>query len=211
MPLVIDRSSEAALSTLFDTNFIRSLTQYLGLDPDTPSEDMPLSVTELLEEAISSCEQEQWRFILPKEATILLPVEAFCGIDEFCFLPLGWAASIVINYTDLDNVAQVYTDFTKYDGEPIRLWSDDWYTLINDCADTPYPISVVYTPGYTSYDEVPKSTVRALKILTSYNFELRGADQPIPKAYEHNRNLGWLNSERANKYIVDDWNKVSPK
>lgn len=211
MPLVIDRSSEDALSTLFDTDFIRSLTEYLGMDADTPSEDMPLSVNELLEEAISSCEQEQWRFILKKEATLLLPAEAFCADDKFCFLPLGIATDVAITYTDLNDEEQTFTDFTQYVGEPIRLWSDDWDDMTNDCADTPYPITVTYTPGYASYSAVPKSTIRALKILVCHSFEFRGADQPIPKAYEHNRNLGWLNSERANKYIVDDWNKVSPR
>jgi len=211
MPLVIDRSSEAALSTLFDTNFIRSLTQYLGIDPDTPSEDMPLSVTELLEEAISSCEQEQWRFILPKEATLLLPIEAFTYCDRMLFLPLGSASDVVVTYTDEDEDEQTFTAFTKYAGEPIRLWSETWSDLIDDCLDTPYPVTVTYTPGYTSYNQIPKSTVRALKILVCHNFEFRGFDAPIPKAYEHNRNLAWANSERANKYIVDDWSKVSPR
>lgn len=211
MPLVIDRTTEAELSTLFDTDFIRSLTQYLGIDPDTPSEDMPLSVTELLEEAISSCEQEQWRLILPKEVTLQLPVEAFCATDGMLFLPLGVASDITISYVDLEEEDVDYTDFTQYGGEPIRLWSDDWSPLTNDCFDSQYPVTVTYTPGYTSYSEIPKSTIRALKVLVCHNFEFRGFDAPIPKAYEHNRNLAWLNSERANRYIVDDWTKVSPK
>ncbi len=211
MPLVIDRTSEAALSTLFDTDFIRSLTQYLGMDPDTPSEDMPLSVNELLEEAVSSCEQEQWRFILQKDVTLLLPVEAFCQVDELVFLPLGVATDVAISYTDLEETTQTFTDFTQYAGEPIRLWSEDWDDLTNDCFDLPYPITVTYTPGYTSYAKIPKSTIRALKILVCHNFEFRGVDSVIPKAYEHNRNLAWLNNERANRYIADDWNKVSPR
>lgn len=211
MPLVIDRTSEAALSTLFDTDFIRSLTQYLGMDPDTPSDDMPLSVTELLEEAISSCEQEQWRFILPKEAIILLPIEAFCDYDQLLFLPLGVASDIALSYTDTDEATQTFTDFTQYAGEPIRLWSDNWSDLTDDCFDSPYPISLTYTPGYTSYSQIPKSTIRALKVLVCHNFEFRGMDAPVPVAYKHNMMLGWLNNERANRYIVDDWSKVSPR
>ena len=211
MPLVIDRSSEADLTSLFDTDFIRSLTQYLGLDPDTPSEDMPLSVSELLSEAVSSCEQEQWRFILQKEASVLLPAEAFCNPDKFCFLPLGSATDLILTYTDLNEDEQTFTDFTQYAGEPIRLWSDNWDDLTNDCFDSPYPITATYTPGYASYTVIPKSTIRALKLLVAHSFEHRGVDAPIPKAYEHNRNLGWLNSERANRYILDDWTKVSPK
>lgn len=211
MPLVIDRTSEDPLATLFDTDFIRSLTQYLGMDADTPSEDMPLSVNELLEEAISSCEQEQWRFILKKEVQLLLPVEAFCYWDKLLFLPLGPANDVAITYTDLEGDEQTFTDFTQYGGVPIRLYSNEWYTMVNDAAETTYPITVSYTPGYSSLVEVPKSTVRALKILVCHSFEFRGSDAPIPKAYEHNRNLDWLNNERANKYIVDDWNKVSPR
>lgn len=211
MPLVIDRTSEAALTTLFDTDFIRSLTQYLGMDADTPSEDMPLSVNELLEEAISSCEQEQWRFILPKDVTLLLPVEAFAELDKMVVLPLGVATEVSISYKDLEEDTQTFTDFTLYTGEPIRLYSDSWYDLINDCFEEPYPITVSYRPGYTSIEEVPKSTVRALKLLTAYNFEYRGADVPMPQAYKHNMMLGWLNNDRANRYITDDWNKVSPK
>jgi hypothetical protein len=211
MPLVIDRTSEAALSTLFDTDFIRSLTQYLGMDPDTPSDDMPLSVNELLEEAISSCEQEQWRFILPKEVTLLLPVEAFCDYDQLLFLPLGTASDLVVSYTDTAGATQTFTDFIKYTGEPIRLWSNNWSDLIDDCFESPYPISLTYTPGYTSYSQIPKSTIRALKVLVCHNFEFRGMDIPIPKAYEHNRNLAWMNNERASRYIADDWSKVSPR
>ena len=211
MPLVIDRTTEAALTTLFDTDFIRSLTKYLGMDADTPSDDMPLSVNELLEEAISACEQEQWRFILPKEVTLLLPVEAFCDSDKLVFLPLGVASDVAISYTDLEGDAVAFTDFTQYAGEPIRLYSEEWYSMVNDCAEDPYPIAITYTPGYTSYAEVPKSTVRALKLLVSYNFEFRGVDAPIPTAYQHHRNLAWLNNDRANRYIADDWTKVSPK
>jgi len=211
MPLVIDRTSEAALTTLFDTDFIRSLTKYLGMDADTPSEDMPLSVNELLEEAISACEQEQWRFILPKQVKLLVPVEAFTDYDRLVFLPLGVAATVAIAYTDTDAATVQFTDFTKYDGEPIRLYSDTWMDMVNDCSEDPYPITITYTPGYTSYAKVPKSTVRALKLLVSYNFEFRGIDAPIPEAYKHHRNLAWLNNDRANRYITDDWNKVSPK
>ena len=211
MPLVIDRTSEAALTTLFDTDFIRSLTQYLGMDADTPSEDMPLSVNELLEEAISSCEQEQWRFILPKDVTLLLPAGAFTSPDQMVMLPLGVASTVTISYLDLNNATASFTDFTLYTGEPIRMHSADWDDLVNDCADTPYPVTVSYTPGYTSINEIPKSTIRALKLLVAYNFEYRGADVPIPQAYKHNMMLGWLNNTRANKYIVDDWDKVSPK
>jgi hypothetical protein len=211
MPLTIDRTSEAELATLFDTAFINSLTQYLGIDPLTPSEDMPLSITELLEEAISTTEQEQWRFILPKEVSILLPVEAFMACDKMLFLPLGVASEVVINYTDTNGDAQTFDDFTQYAGEPIRLWSDNWSDLTDDCFDENYPITAVYTPGYTSYSEIPKSTIRALKILTVHNFEYRGTDAPIPKAFRHNCDLAWLRNERANRYIIDDWNKVSPR
>ena len=211
MPLVIDRTTEVALDTLFDDSFIRSLTQYLGIEPDTPSEDMPLSITELLEEAISTCEQAQWRLILPKDVTLLLPVDAFCTYDGLVVLPLGPAPNVVINYSDLNGDPQSFTSFTQYAGEPIRLFSDSWDSLIANAQATTYPISVMYSPGYRSFDEVPKSTVRALKLLAAHSFEYRGADAKVPQAYEHNMNLGWLNNERANKYIIDEWNRMSQR
>jgi hypothetical protein len=211
MPLVIDRTSEAPLSTLFDDEFIRSLTQYIGIEPDTPSEDMPLSITELLEEAISTCEQAQWRFILPKDVILLIPDSAFCPYDNMLILPLGVANNVIMTYKDVDGVDQPYTDFTQYAGEPIRLHSNNWSGMTSNCLDTMYPISVSYTPGYKSFDEIPKSTVRALKLMAAHSFEYRGSDIPFPQAYEHNMNLGWLNNERANRYIVDDWNRVAPR
>ena len=211
MPIAIDRTSEASLASLFDEDMVKSLTKYLGIEPDTPSEDMPLSVSELLEEAISTCEQDQWRIILPKDVTLMLPVEAFCSNDKLLFLPLGVSANHTITYEDYNNDTVSFTDFGVYSGEPTRLYSDDWYSMVNNCAEKPYPITVTYRPGYTYANEVPKSTIRALKVLTAYNFEYRGSDVPLPDAYKHNMMHGWLNNIRANKYIVDDWNKVSPR
>jgi len=210
MPLVINRTSEADVGTFFGTEFIRGLVQYLGMDPDTPSEDMPISVNDLLEEAVSVTETEQWRNIMKLSVQLSLPVEAFCESDRLVFLPLGVADDVTIAYKSLTDTDEEFTDFSQYGGEPIRLYSKNWDTLVSDCADEPYPITVSYSPGYGSLGHVPKSTIRALKLLVAYHFEYRGADVPIPKAYFHNCFLAWLNNERANRYIVDDW-KVSPR
>jgi hypothetical protein len=202
MPLSIDRQSEDELSVLFDEDFVKSVTEYLGIDKDTPSEDMPINVSELLEEAVNSCEQEQWRFILKKDVILQLPPSAFCEWDGMLFLPLGIADEVTITYNDLDETIQTFTDFTLYTAEPMKLYSANWNTLVNDCFDEPFPISVSYRPGYTSFADIPKSTIRALKILVAHSFESQGQDLPIPAAYRHNRDLGWLNNDRANKFIV---------
>jgi len=212
MPVVIDRTTEAALSTLFNDTFIRSLKQYLGMHPDTPSDDMPIDVEELLTLAVSTCETEQWRFILPKEVSILLPKEAFTECDGLVFLPFGSASSVELSYTDLDEDTQTYTAFTQYSGEPIKLYSDDWSPLYNDLLDSPYPVTITYTPGYTAYAQIPKHTIIALKILVYHYFEFRESNHTgVPMGYEHHRNHNLLNDQRAIKYVGENWNKVSAR
>jgi len=222
MPLYIDRTSEVSISTLFDTEFIRGLKKYLGFHPDTASDDMPVSIEDLFHEAISTCETEQWRFILPKDVVLELPKEAFCYSDKLLILPFGplveptssGAEGITISYKDVDSNSVPFTDFEQYLGEPIRLYSETWDTMINACKDMLYPISVSYSAGYSEFSEIPKSTIRALKILTYHYFEFRdsmlaGNVSPVPEGFEHNRNHAVLNDHRGIKYIVDDWCKVS--
>lgn len=216
MPLSIDRTTEAAISTLFDTDFFNRLKKYLGLHPNTPSEDLPVDVEDLFSQAVSTCETEQWRFILPKEVTLQLPIEAFKECDKMLFLPFGKADEVTMTYTDLNEDVQDYTDFEILVGEPLRLYSSDWSALINGAFEHPYPVNVTYTPGYTALNEIPKSTIRALMILTYHYFEFRDSlgqgksFMPVPQGYEHNMSHARLNDYRAIRYVVDDWNKVSP-
>ena len=220
MPLSVDRSSEAAVSTLFDQNFMDRLFMYLGYHPDTPVDAMPISISDLFSQAIATCETEQWRFILPKDVSIQFPSEAFCYTDKLLFLPFGLPDEdgVTITYTDLDEDEASFTDFTVYAGEPCKLYCSDWSVLVNDCHDEPYPITVTYRPGYTSYAQIPKTTVRALQILTYHYHEFRDSMisngstmQPVPAGYEQNRDHAYLNCHRAIKYIVDDWAKVAPR
>ena len=225
MPMVIDRSTESALSTLFDTAFMNRLKQYLGYDPDTPASDIPVDVDDLLRQAVSTCETEQWRFILPKKVTLYLPYEAFCEADGMVFLPFGpivppvsGNALRVFTYLDKANATQTVTltAIRRYDGEPIRLFHSDWSTLFSNInCDDPYPITLSYYAGYTAYNQLPYTTINALKILC-YHFNtfreaVDGSNVGLPMAYVHNRDHAMLNDRRAIRYIVDDWTKVSPR
>ena len=105
-----------------------------------------------------------------------------------------------------------------YPGEPIKLYSKNWGDLYNSAYDEPYPIRATYTPGYTTFSEIPKSTLRALRILTYHYFEFRdtlaqsGSDLvPVPAGYEQNRNHAWLANERALKYVTDNPNEATPR
>jgi uncharacterized phiE125 gp8 family phage protein len=218
MPATVDLSSEAALSDLFDDDFVRELTRYLGLDPDTQPEDMPLDITELLTDAVAVCEQEQWRFIRRKSVSLLLPFSAFLECDKLVFLPFGPISSLsTFSYTDEDGATQTISssDYTIYAGEPARLWCNDWNALFTN-IDTkqPYPITVAYTTGYSTYAAVPRATVRALKVLCYHMFEQRDSvsdsvQTPVPQSYEAHRDLNMLNNRRALKYISDDFSQVS--
>jgi hypothetical protein len=225
MPMVIDRSTESALSTLFDTAFMNRLKQYLGYDPDTPASDIPLDVEDLLRQAISTCEMEQWRFILPKKVTLYLPYEAFNEADGMVFLPFGPIVPPVsgnairtLSYVDKDGTTQnvTLTTIRRYEGEPIRLYCADWSSLLTniDTCD-PYPLTVMYYAGYSSYSQIPYSTISALKILC-YHFNtfreaVDGSNVGLPLAYVHNRDHGLLNDRRAIKYVADDWTKVNSR
>jgi hypothetical protein len=78
----------------------------------------------------------------------------------------------------------------------------------------PYPVRVAYTTGYTSYSVVPKSTIRALKILAYHLFEYRdaisdGSVSELPQGYCQLRDLDLLNDHRAIQYVAEDWKNVS--
>lgn len=223
----INRASEAALSTLFNEAFINKLKRYLGYDSDTPNDDIPVDVEDLLKHAISTCEREQWRFILPKEVTLYYPYESLLNSDGLIFLPFGPLVinqnsgqdSIVITYTTISNTTVTITEnsYKRYNGEPIRLWHKDWCSLFSNIkTEEPYPITIRYTAGYTAYNQIALSTIRALKILCYHYDSFREAvnesnNIPIPNAYCSNRDLDLLNDMRAIKYIADDWNKVNSR
>lgn len=218
MPMYIDLSTEAAVTTIVNSDFLSAVKRNIGFDPDTPDEQLPVDLTDLMHECISICEKEQWRFILRKTVTLSLPYEAFCYNDRLFFLPFGRVTALnTFSYKKSDgttaNVSS--SDYTIYTHEPSKLWCEDWADLFDDIdTEQPYPITVSYTTGYNSFSEVPKSTVRALKILAYHLFEYRdavseGAMTDLPQGYCSLRDHNLLNDHRAIRYVVDDWTKVS--
>lgn len=224
MPMVIDRSTESAISTLFDTDFMNRLKQYLGFDPLTPADDLPVNVDDLLRQAIATCETEQWRFILPKQVTLYLPYEALCDWDNMLFLPFGPIVPPVsgnalrtFSFIDNNDTTQnvTLTTVRRYNGEPIRLWCDDWDAIVpNIKTIDPYPITITYYAGYTAYNQIPYTTINALKILCyHYNTfrESLNETTALPVAYIANRDHNLLNDHRAIRYVADDWKKVASR
>lgn len=219
MPHTIDRSDEQTdFETLFDSTFLNVIKQNLGFDPETPVDALPIDISDLVFDAVSIIEQQQWRFIVPKPVTLLLPREAFCERDGFLLLPFGSAASITtFTYTDLDgdtnNISSA--NYTRYAGEPARLWCEDWSALMTDIdADLPYPVTLTYTTGYSSFSEIPRATLRAIKILTYHLFEYRDAASEammheLPQGFQQQCSLNMLNNHRAIRYLNDDYRKVS--
>jgi hypothetical protein len=220
MPQVIDRVNEDALSVLFSDNFMNSLKQHLGYDPTTPCADLPFDLEGLLEEVISIVEQQQWRFIRRKPVTMLLPFEAFQEPDCMLFLPYGSVASLTsFTYKDTDgaNIAVQSSEYTLYQSEPIKLWCRDWYSVFTDIdSEMPYPITITYTPGYQYYQQIPRSTIRAIRVLAYHIHEYRdaiaeGNASMLPQGYEHHRDLNFLNCQRAIKYTAEDFRKIGSR
>jgi hypothetical protein len=218
MPMYVDLSSEAAVTTIVNDDFLTAVKRNIGFDPETPDEQLPVDLTDLLHECIQICEKEQWRFILRKDVTLSLPYEAFCYHDRLLFLPFGRVTALTtFSYVKDDNTTGTISsnDYTIYSHEPSKLWADDWSELFDDInTEQPYPITVTYTTGYSTFSEVPKSTIRALKILAYHLFEYRDAVSDnmvseLPQGYCSLRDHHLLNDHRAIRYIVDDWTKVS--
>jgi uncharacterized phiE125 gp8 family phage protein len=218
MPAIIDLSSEAAVTDIVTSNFVASVQKNLGFDASTDAADLPVDIEELLHECIQICEREQWRFILTKSVTLLLPFEALCKADGLIFLPFGPVTALdTFTYINEDGDATAIdaADYTIYPGEPAKLWAQSWVDLVDDIdVEQPYPITIEYTTGYATYDDVPKPTIRALKILAYHLFEYRdaisdGSVSELPQGYCQLRDLNLLNDKRAIKYVAEDWSKVS--
>ena len=206
MPMYVDLASEAALSTIAGTTLLNATKRNIGFDPETPTELLPVDLEDLLHECISICEKEQWRFILQKPVTLTLPYEAFCNSDGLFFLPFGRVTALTeFTYikSDLTTGTVSASDYTLYTSEPSKLWAEDWSDVF-----------VEITTGYASYEAVPKSTIRAIKILAYHLFEYRdaisdGSVSELPQGYCQLRDLNLLNDHRAIRYITEDWSKVS--
>lgn len=218
MPMFVDLSTEAALSTIVTDAFKKQVKTNLGFDPETPDDQIPVDLDSLLHQAISICEKEQWRFILRKTVTLTLPLTAFQNADRLCFLPFGRTSSLTsFTYLKSDNTtANITADkYTVINYEPTKLWAADWQAVLTDIHEEfPYPITLSYTTGYAAHNDVPRTTIRAIMILAYHFFEYRdavseGAMTNLPQGYQQLRDLNLLNDHRAIKYITEDWSKVS--
>lgn len=217
MPMHVDLSTEASLSTIVTDAFKKAVKQNLGFDPETPDDQIPVNIDDLLHQAISVCEKEQWRFILRKSVSLTLPLQAFANRDRLCFLPFGTVNTLSgFSYLKTDGTtANILGGFSILSHEPSKLWSENWDTVLSNCNEEhPYPITVTYTTGYASHSVVPRPTIRAIMILAYHFFEYRDAVSDgqmlnLPQGYQQLRDLNLLNDQRAIKYITEDWSKVS--
>lgn len=50
-------------------------------------------------------------------------------------------------------------------------------------TDVPEPIEISYTTGYSSFDEIPRSTLQAIKVL-GYHLFMNNESEEIPNAYK---------------------------
>lgn len=218
MPMHIDLSSEDDLSVIVTDAFRKAVKFNIGFDSETPDEQLPVNIDDLMHQCIAICEKEQWRFILRKTVALSLPVSAFNCPDRLLFLPFGTVSELDgFTYLKSDNTTAAVSSesYNVLPHEPSKLWAADWNTVLpNIHEEHPYPVTVTYTTGYASYDEVPKSTLRALMILAYHFFEYRDAVSEsnivgLPQGYQQLRDLSLLNDMRAVKYITEDWAKVS--
>jgi len=124
------------------------------------------------------------------------------------FLPYGPVSSLTtFTYIDADgdsnNVSS--SDYTIRIGTPTRLWAADWSLVLPQISQKSgdLPVTITYTPGYTSFAEIPRSTLQALKILCYHEFVNRGEeDKPIPQAYCHHVSQAMINSHRACEFLT---------
>ena len=217
MPMFVDLSTEAALSTIVTEAFKKAVKQNLGFDPETPDDQIPVNIDDLLHQVIAVCEKEQWRFILRKSVSLTLPLQAFANRDRLCFLPFGRVTALTgFSYLKTDGTtANVTSGYSILPHEPSKLWSENWDAVLTNCNEEhPYPITVTYTTGYATHAEVPRPTIRAIMILAYHFFEYRDAVSEnsmmnLPQGYQQLRDLSLLNDHRAIKYVAEDWSKVS--
>ena len=212
----IDYTTEDALSVLFDTDFYNSLKQYLGYPTTVANSDLPFDIDDLLAEAVSIVEALQWRCIRRKEITLLLPVEAFCHSDNAFYVPFG-----TISVVDIDTFVSRLSDGTSLSVDtsvfivqptsPTTLVYDDWLSLFGDYDTTVNePIKLIYETGYSAYNEIPRSTIIAIKLQCAHLMKEReiitnpDAISGFSKggAFDTYVNIDMLYSPRATKYLT---------
>lgn len=206
MTATISYTLEESLSTLFTAgNFIDELHKYLGLDPAISAANQPVDVSELLKSVLHVIEGDQWRVILEKPITLSLPYMALDAMDNRIYLPYGKVSSITtFAYTDTDEAAQTLdsSNYSLFSEEPAFLWAENWHNIISVSTKSPLPITLTYTTGYSAFDQIPRSTLQAIKILAYHHFVNRGEDDAsIPMAYKHHVTQSMFNNRRVQEFL----------
>jgi hypothetical protein len=206
MGAYVDYTTEALVSTLFNAgNFTDDLHRYLGLDPAVPALHQPVDVEDLLHSAIHIVETDQWRLILPKTITLSLPYKALCASDNKVFLPYGKVSSLTtFAYEDSDDASQTLSsaNYTLFSNPPAFIWAENWFDVLTLSSTNPLPITLTYTTGYTSFDEIPRSTLQAIKIMCYHHFVNRGeTDVGLPMAYKHHMMHDIANNRRSQEFV----------
>jgi hypothetical protein len=201
MSTTINYVGEALVTDLFSEEFINRVHKYLGLDPNVDAEYQPLKVTDLIKSAVATVEKNQNRILLVKEVTIRPPVLAFCNPDNKVFLPYGvpHSAPVVTYQPDPEVAAETVTGLLFNDKEPCYLWSKEWTEFLTE--DNPDPVEIVYTVGYSTEAEIPKSTLTAIEVYCHFMFNREDAQEAIPDAFWHHCFLDQLNYYRLEDLI----------
>jgi hypothetical protein len=202
----IDYTSEANVVSLFPSEFIDDFTLFLGLDPAVASQHQPVDILTLLRNCISTVERDQWRFILRKSVVVHLPANRISPpeCDGRIYLPYGKVSALtsftyVKEATPTVQTAVTSNQYTLHSSEPSWLWNKNWYSVLTDLyEDHPLPITITYTTGYSTFEEIPWSTLMAIKILAYHQFVNRGESwQPLPDSYTHHMMHDMLRNQRA--------------
>jgi hypothetical protein len=202
----IDYTSEANVVSLFPSEFIDDFTLFLGLDPAVASQHQPVDILTLLRNCISTVERDQWRFILRKSVVVHLPANCISPpeCDGRIYLPYGKVSALtsftyIKEATPTVQTAVTSSDYTLHSSEPSWLWNKNWYSVLTDLyEDHPLPITITYTTGYSTFEEIPWSTLMAIKILAYHQFVNRGESwQPLPDSYTHHMMHDMLRNQRA--------------
>lgn len=214
MTATIDYSTEANLTTLFDTVKINEVTRYLGLDPSVAKEHQPVDVEQLMLECLHTIESYQASVLLVKTVTLDLPYKALCRNDGRIYLPFGVPTITSMSFFstttgDIGDPARTRTAITTQEfysdlNYPAFLYSENWDTLTPDIdTELPLPIRVIYTTGYSSFAAMPRSVYSALKILAQFNFSNRGEqNMELPAAYHHYADQNLLTQREVQEYIL---------
>ena len=193
-----DKTTQSGLTELFPQSWMDGLYKYLCLEPSLPESEQPINVCQLLQDAIGTTEELQFRNILPADVTLTLSSDHFCRPDGKIFLPLGTPHAMPVvtylNSAEEDPVAFVPT-LLHDSSEPCFIWSKDWPSITGETHNQ--PITVTYRAGYKTFSKVPNSTLAALKVYCKAHFNPDDdkKTEDLPEAYYTHVNMNCLDHQ----------------